>query len=348
MVAGGSKQVEIFTASPAKSAAGDRSGMARLAASVPKVKLVQDQAENNRRNRIRSSLVNVIDWALKHPEMCPDLWLTISSGAVVGSSSASAGDDADGTGSASNNPFDKPSFGKVGTDDLAQWLCDLPDGPSRDMLDLVDSQDADAVRDIFTALLQLRSCDRIPMEARQDLRVAQMMLKLRLEAVGPRLPGWFRKSVNGQGQVDFSKVPIYTPVFTEGRMTSVKHISGDTATIPSHISITVDYKMLCPHDDMAAKMVKSPDEQVLARFFEAGTGPLRHALDKRTKSLQQLAEKAKRDLEAELASKQSPNKQQTGAVLHRRINEKRAAALEKARATVQNAPKRARTVEFVA
>lgn len=341
-------KTDMFTASPSKPAAGDHSGLARLAAQVPKVKMTSDQAENNKRNRIRSSMVNIIDWVCKNPEKCPDVWLSLSHGQVVSIASNCIDGGDEGTAIDATNPFDKPTFGKVSTDALAKWLCGLPDGPSKDLIDLVDSQDARAVRDIFTALLQLRPIDRIPAEARKDFKIAHKMLMSRMEVVGPRLPGWFRKSVNGKGDVDFSKVPLYAPEFENNRMKSIRHISGDLATIPDHVNITQDYCMQAPHDDMGAMMVKHPDEHLVANFFEAGKGPKRHALDRKNKSLDGLAEKAKKEVETETtaAKVKEPPVDLSGAVLQRRAKEKRAAALEKARQALESAPKRSRTIEF--
>lgn len=334
---------EIFTTSPAKApSGGDASGLARLATLVPKVRLCPDAAENNRRNRIRSSMVSIVDWVCKHPEQCPDLWVSITGGDILKGSGAGAADTIDGTNS---NAFDKPTFGKVHSNDLAKWLCNLSDGPSRNLVDLIDSQDGAAVKDIFTALLQLRSSDRIPMEARKDVRVAYRMLEGRMEAVGPRLPGWFQKSVSGKGEVDWSKVPIFKPVFTEGRMTSVKHIGGDVAEIPAHVIITADYALQNPHDDMGAKMVKAPAEYLVAAFFEEGKGPKKHALDKKNRSLQAIADKCHRELQEELSRKRDlpPDDKD---ILQSRNKNMREAALAQTRAQLERAPKKSRTIEF--
>jgi hypothetical protein len=154
----------------------------------------------------------------------------------------------------------------------------------------------------------------------------------------------------GDGKIDWSKQPLFRPIWKDGKLSEVHHISGSVAAIPAHIAITPDYKMEIPHDDMAARLVKAPASCVLADFFAPGEGPHRHCLDKKGKALIVLAEQAKAEVDEHVKKfqvlKAIPDGG-AGPVLHTRSKQKREMSLEKAREALGKKPKKARTVEFV-
>lgn len=88
---------------------------------------------------------------------------------------------------------------------------------------------------------------------------------------------------------------------------------------------------------------------MVSKFFEPGSGPRRHALDNKNKLLHILAERARRGVsEAAAAAARfiDDAPQESESILHTRMERKRTAALEKARMTLESAPKRSRTIEF--
>ena len=271
----------------------------RVAAMVPKIKSIRganSQAENNRRHRIRTSIVSLIDWIFKNPEAAPDLWCSVSGGEFLLSSFGVAGSSREGGSVGDSSGFAKATFGKVDSDTLAKFLQTLPNGPSAALLDKIDDKDPEGIRDCFTALTQLQKSDRIPKVARESDAVATGMLRQRVEILG-RLPGWFEACVDESGKLDFSKKPLYTFTYEEGRASKAHHISGRQALIDEHIRITPDYEMASPHNDMECCMVKGRDSHNLSQFFPAGSGPHQHAVCRKGQALNELAAAVKRDID---------------------------------------------------
>ena len=92
----------------------------RLAANVPKVRLTEDQSENNKRATARWSLVQLIDWSIKNPYKIPDVWNQVHSGLVGKPDSAEIAADGEDK---SNSPSKKSlgsTFGKISTETKAQ------------------------------------------------------------------------------------------------------------------------------------------------------------------------------------------------------------------------------------
>jgi hypothetical protein len=102
-------------------------------------------------------MVNLIDWVCKNADLAPDLWASVSGDQVISRTSAGSSNDHDPDGI--EDSFNKATFGKLKPDTLAGWLLTIDKGPTKKMLDLIDSHDADAVRDIFTCLMQLKLSD---------------------------------------------------------------------------------------------------------------------------------------------------------------------------------------------
>ena len=268
--------------------------MSNLALRVPKVKKTKDVSENNRRMRIRACMVKCIDYLCKHPETAVELWTAIEADLI---SLPASGAGPQGM-SLAGSWEGKTTFGKIPADFYAQWFASLPGGPSRQLLDVMDAKDPDCIRDIATMMLQIRRSDSIPKVA-YDRQVMSLLFSLRLEQVGPRVPGWFASSVAADGSIDWGKKPLFELDWADDTLKGVKHISGVAAVIPLHMSITKAYKLENPFADTEAAFVLAPARVLLKDLFDGHVGPNQFALDRKGKGLQGLAEKAKAQLDFE-------------------------------------------------
>lgn len=336
MVAGaGSRADALFMTSPKKDS--DEGLLSALAERVPKIRRTADAAENNRRMIIRSAMQNVIRYLGDHPESAVDVWQSLDSALIVGASDSKKGGRA---GSSAEWEASRTSWGKLPTDYLAGWLCSLPGGPSKSMLDRIDSQDGEAVRDIFTMATQLRRTDAIPKPCLKKALMAKV-LAFRFEHVGPRLTGWFAESVDAQGGINWSKCPLFALTWEGPRLASVSHKLGDVATIPEHVHISREYKF--GFDDQGARFELAPVVFHLKDFFGAGLGPNRFVCDKKGRMMASLVDRAKGQLqEEEEIARRNAAAADCDVTLTTRQSQKREAALEKARDSLNKRGKRQR------
>lgn len=317
-------------------------GLTPLAQRVPKVKQTASQSENNRRHRIRDYMVNLIDYICKNPEMAPDLWVSVSGGSLVGS-----GPDS-GSSTSGTKQINRPSFGgKIPADVLANWMLSVEGAPPKNVLDTIDSQDKDAVRDMFTYLCQIRPSDKVPDSATVSLPVFNLMLTKRLAQVAPRLPGFFAQVVAGDGAVKWNKCPLYRTEFEGERLQTITHISGDSATLPDFINISRSYTLENPHDDMAACFTMPVDKQFIHQFFAADKGPNKHSLDKKGRIMATLADKAAEEVAEQEKKLEDLTHVSSEPVLESRQKNIRQEALQRAREALSRQAKKARTIEFL-
>lgn len=151
----------------------------------------------------------------------------------------------------------KASWGKVPVAWLVEWFAGLDGGPSKQVLDLVDSQDSNAIRDFFTVMTQLPLKDPVPKLVRERDAMFRF-LKLRMVQVGLRMQGWFQLCVKPNGQVEYSKQHLFKLEYDMCKLTNVIHISGDVAAIPAHVIITDDFRLMQAYDDSGAKLARRP------------------------------------------------------------------------------------------
>lgn len=101
--------------------------------------------------------------------------------------------------------------------------------------------------------------------------------------VGDRLKVMY-KGVRADGRVDWISYGCYAITFGQaGIATELKHVTGTTATIPSHVRITKQFQLRYKWPDMQADVfldLKPPQQFMLHEFFPASVGPQAHTIIK--------------------------------------------------------------------
>ena len=140
---------------------------------------------------------------------------------------------------------------------------------------------------------------RLPVACR-DLNILGKVLLERSVLAGSRVTGWFAAAVKDDGAVDWLARPLFKPVWCDGVLVVVEHISGAKAKVPDVVGrICMDtHVFLDPMSDDAARFrVKSTTADfVLKSWFAADVGPNPHQLDLKGVMLQKLADDVKANL----------------------------------------------------
>lgn len=318
------------------------SGLATLAEKVPATKPSKDQKEQNRRHMIRGAIVKLVDFVMKNPSAAIPLWASVEGDLIADVSARSADKKLD---------LSKvTSFGKVPAELLASWLRGLKGGPSQQTLDKMHTADSQILHDIGTLILQLRRSNALP-KSLQDDRVLLAFFTLRADEIGKRYVEWFEKCINGQtGEVNWAGKPLYDFEWDDEHfLKSVTHISGEKVDVPSHVRIKKDFQVQNPHSDLEAALVMPPLKQVVAEFFPKGAGPWKFDVDKRSKSLNPLFERALHKVtDAEKKANDAidavESLETTSCTLEGRKKRLREEALNKARKAIESKVKRARSM----
>ena len=221
----------------------------------------------------------------------------------------------------------------------------MPNGPSQEVLDLVDEKDPLALHDIFRQFFQVDNSDKVP-EKFVDEGVMVRTMKARFDEVGDRgFAEFWEKAVSKDGVVDWGRKPLYTPVMDDmHQLTHVVHVNGDPGRVPSHIRIDHTWQFNDGISDMHARFEKAPACHYVHEFFEDKTkGPHKFKLDPKGNHLKALAEKVVLDEEY----KRKELEASKHVELVSRSKRARDVALEKAReAGAQMKRKQPRCLEY--
>ena len=322
--------------------------VSKLAASVPQVRLTQDQSENNKRATARWSLVQLIDWAIKNPYQIQDVWNQVNSGLVGKAPETSENGASSEANFGSPSKFLGSTFGKVKTQTKALAMAQLQGGPTMELLNMIDDKDSGAVDDIFKLVTKFENSDKVPEAAQNDLNMFTKLALARAEAIGHRWREWFDESVNHEGAINWGKRPLFDLYYEDGMLQKVTHITGSVGAPPSHVKIGQDWIVYDPYSDANARFeIGENESHYLRGFFKSDEGPNMYKIDRLGKDLTRMcddiAKKADEKKKELLAICNSPE----AAELNRRKERLRRESLDKAReARVQRPTKRMRAITY--
>ncbi|CAK0816893.1 unnamed protein product, partial [Prorocentrum cordatum] len=303
-----------------------------FALSVPKVKPIRDTNETSSRVRFRNATIRVIDYMMKNPQQTPELRGQIESGLVgktatkngSGSGSADTPDNIDLT-------WAGTSVGKVHPKVKAAQLAALPDGPSEALLDLIDDNDARAIKGLFAFAFQYKSSD-IFTDEMGDMSTWALMNVRRNAQIGIDFGFWIKDCVNPDtGVIDWGRRPLYTPIWGKEYLASVRVINGDTASPPKGVFITYEYKLDNPFCAEGAGWVLDTARYPCKDWFSVQHGPNKYRIDKKGNMLIDLCTGAAAEITARQQQVMALTNGPSLVSLDTREKRRREEALQKAR-----------------
>lgn len=197
-----------------------------FAEGLPAVCITKDQGVNNERARQRLSIQKTTDHMMRFPTTANSIWMSIEAGLACDSQTACITKQKEVSESPSKAltdalPAVKSTFGQVMAHSKASVMASMPDGPSRNILDLMHDKDAHSVPDAFGCAFEVCDGDKIPKEVREDPSVFTHALRLRLRDIGFNFGEWFNDCVDAEGNVDWAKRPMYRCTFDESNVYSL-------------------------------------------------------------------------------------------------------------------------------
>ena len=308
--------------------------LAAFAQKVPKVRVCRQALENNRRERIRTCTMKVLDHMLQNPNSSVDIWASLESNLIVLDESKLV-ESAGNFGGPPSLVLNKTTFGKLGSDKKAMVYINLPDGPSVDLLNKIDDKDPRALHDMFVMHFQLQKSDKIPDEM-QDPTIFLAVCRDRHIEVGSRAKDWFEKSVSEDGVVDWLAAPLYSLGWKDGLLATVLHISGVSIDVPSHCMINDKFCLVDPFSDDLARFTYGASTHYVKDWFGRDEGPHKHRLDKAGKHMKDMAAAAAKAIHTKKLEVKAVLGSASNVKLDARQKRVREEALDKARAVMAN------------
>lgn len=174
-------------------------------------------------------------------------------------------------------------------------------------LNNINTKDPEAICHIFNLCCQTRDATSTPREIINKIWSSKCFL-LRLRLCNHRVRTLKSSgALKADGTSDYTKWGAYTLMWgAEGKATGVRHISGDEALSEAGQIITRDFKLVCPTDEMATKLVKGASCLNLPDLFEPGLGPWRSDLGRQKKAQADCFRELSRQLASTPASEHPP------------------------------------------
>jgi hypothetical protein len=162
---------------------------------------------------------------------------------------------------------------------LATWLCQAT--PLKiSTLKAVGRVDKNGIRSIFEFLTQLDGNDSIP-PAMLDKVVCAKALAARMRAVIPDADAWVAESVPKSGKIDWGSCGVYIFELPKGGPPKVTHRrSGDTSSIPCHVSLDGSWLLRDNIHDMLTCFVKDDTVSYVHTYFKGTARPHRTKMSK--------------------------------------------------------------------
>ena len=310
----------------------DKNGKVILAEKVPAVRTSKNAKEMNKRNRVRSCTMKLIDHVMKHPGQAVEIWASVDSEDLVSESPAKGRELAT---EAVHDLFEGvTTMGKLSHNAKAKVLVAMPGGPSVQLLDKVQDADPRAIHDMFYLAFRYSPQDRIP-ECARNAVIFILMSKTRLSEVGFSLAEWWERSIDvDTGEVDWVVCPLYSLNWQGGRLHEVVHsrIEPVIAAVPLRLCIPEGTPLNDFISDDGAYFEVAEEKHQVYTWFARGTGPHAFRLDKVGVHLNQIAEACKAEVDSRVqAAKALTDVASETVCLDQRMKRQRAKALENAR-----------------
>lgn len=208
-----------------------------LARKIPKAKRTADAHETKRRELQRACLVKIVDWAVKHESLCPQVWTMITTGAI------SSTTDLDQKEFWAEPP---KSLSKVDLQWRAAWLTAHSEGSlSHELLRRMDEKAGHIVKDMFSVFTKSTGSESLPPEFIEKA-LLQAAMSLRYDAVaGMSIKAWVTKYVNKKdATVNWSKCGPYRMEAVGAHIVKVWHwCSPEPVDIPKWQAIGSDFEL---------------------------------------------------------------------------------------------------------
>ena len=268
-----------------------------LAKRIPQPKRSGNLQEDNRKLRVYASLRNIVQYLHFNDDEVCDTWAQLSQGMhIVG---GKFGD---------KTVFDTKVklFCQIPRDWRAAWLKDVSKGElSQSLLDMMDVADATVIDGFFYTVTGTCAETVLPVELREKGRLDKA-LRLRAQQLGDRLGKLIPAVDKTTGAVDKTRAGPFTWKTDDGDVTSIKHISGDEASIPECIKVTTEWYIYEFWNEGKAQLALGDSFKIsLAGLFGEGCGPNKHALTGKPKTCPFL--KIAQDLYQEDAAREEKN-----------------------------------------
>lgn len=313
----------------------DGKPLCKLAASVPKPRPTNDATAGAQAQMQRDCLVRIIDHLVKKPEhtmsvhnlmMCHDL-------DELANPNAANKSDAIWTG-------DYKQVERLPRAWLSEYLLHRAKKLKVDnivtpqVLSKIEEASSHGLQLLFHYETQLSGPLSLP-PALSDQTVASLTMHARADEVGNRLVELVRQGGFALiGKVNFLQGGCYTLEWSDaGKLVSVKHVTGPTATVLGHVHVDRCFELVDNHSDSGARLVRAPTKYVLHEFFgeDAPFKQFMHISSKRFKRLHELSAKVVTTLEDEEEQKTSRVVKSDLRVLQPAATKRAAANLNKAR-----------------
>ena len=203
---------------------------------------------------------------------------------------------------------------------------------TQDFLSKVEEEDSENILNLFYFEAQIMPHLNFPSQCSTNY-LATRAFDSRAEEVGNRLlrfveNGGFRED----GSLDFKKGGCYELEFEDDKASTVKHISGATVTLPSHVLITQEFTLHDNHMDHLARVELKPSMFALWTFFDDSHPFVKLIIkEKKAQTLVDHAIKAEQAAVAAESSRAANTVQQNPRVLQPVQNKKASENLQKAR-----------------
>lgn len=190
------------------------------------------------------------------------------------------------------------ALGKLPVHWVSQWLVDASQGELRqcDMEKMVE-HDSQAAFTLFHFATQTKPGHKLPVEC-LDKKVCSKVFFERAKVLGKRLVSWKEKALTHDGSIKWGDGGCYKLTFEDGKAKTITHVSGDSAKIPSHVTITKDFILMNNFSDSTACLELAPATYTCKDFFLPEQGPNKHELSHmQAPELKSLAEVVKGGLQ---------------------------------------------------
>lgn len=269
----------VLQSQPASSA--KKHWMVALAERIPKVKTTGDVMADQQELLIRKSLESILQRFADDPQSCINVATSLQAGMIQSVSPKKDQADAD------LQPWDSSFkyFRKMPKYYMSQVLVELASDNkklNKDLVNLIDKKNKDAVRNLFFMVMGLGPANAWPTDA-HDRGVCHAMLQSRSSQVGHRMQAFLSsKALNyTTGEIDWMKCAAYSVVWGgTGSATHVKHISGASAEIKDFV-INDSWELSEPWLDATARFVKGKLVVWLHELFGDDDGPNKIIIDEK-------------------------------------------------------------------
>ena len=309
-------------------------GFCRFATTLPNYKPTKDDRENIKRARRRLCIQKILNHCMRNPQDAEDIWSSIDT-KLIGSST----DDASTTAASRIVKQENvASFGRLSSAAKATIISLLPQGPKKELLDMIDDKDPMAIHDIFDMIFHTCKKDRIPENCRQ-LNMLTSVLLQRQVGIPFDYTEWIKECILEDYAIDWAKRPLYKFQYEERQLKTMSYWNGDEATIPSWVLVKQGTPFIDAMSHDQARFQKDDTPIPVLQWFRQGEGPNRFRLDGKSTVLEKAAVGISTEVSQRKKELVALEGQSNALVLDSRLKRQREDALAKVRDARKTKPK---------